>query len=264
MQKHTSGKNKLKVIFLGTGTSQGIPIIGCHCETCQSQNPKDKRLRVSVFINYKNKNIVIDIGPDFRQQMLRANIENLDALLITHEHNDHIIGLDDVRPFNFKTWSNMPVYAAPRVQETLKKRFAYIFEKKPYPGAPMIELRSISKEENFVVEGITVVPIEAMHGKLPVLGFRIGGFTYLTDVKTISEKELAKAKNSKVLVLSALHHKEHHSHLSLPQALDLIKKINPGTAYLTHLSHKLGLHETVSKTLPPNVHLAYDGLELCI
>lgn len=206
--------------------------------------------------------MAIDVGPDFRQQMLRAGVKDLQAILITHEHNDHIIGLDDVRPFNFRNWENMPIYATKRVQAELKHRFGYVFEKNPYPGAPMLQLHTISKDGDFEVGGFSVRPIELLHGHLPVLGFRIGDFTYLTDMKTISEVELRKVEGSKILVLNALHHKEHHSHLNLEQALTLIEKLQPEQAYLTHMSHRMGLHEEICKKLPPKVALAYDGLEL--
>ena len=254
----------LQITFLGTGTSQGIPVIGCRCEVCSSENEKDKRLRTSILINKGDKNIVIDIGPDFRQQMLRARVEDLDAVVITHEHNDHVAGMDDVRPFNFKYWKDMPIYASERVQAQLKRRFGYAFSEKPYPGAPMIQLKTISKEKTFNVAGVSFTPIEVQHGGLPVLGFRVEDFVYLTDVKYITAEEKSKAEHAKVLVLSALHRKEHHSHLSLQQALDLIQELSPKQAFLTHLSHQMGLHNDVSHLLPKNVWIAYDGLELTI
>ena len=182
----------MKVRILGTGTSQGVPVIGCDCEVCLSDNPKDKRLRVAALIQINGKSIAIDCGPDFRQQILAAKLSWLDAILITHEHNDHIVGLDDVRPFNFMKKQDMPVFTTDRVIKCLHQRFAYIFEKDPYPGAPMVRLNQINKDDSFEVEGIKVVPIEVMHGKLPVLGFRINDFAYLTDIKTIAEEEKAK------------------------------------------------------------------------
>lgn len=254
----------IKITFLGTGTSQGVPVIGCDCVVCDSTNHQDKRLRTSVLVDCSNQTLVIDVGPDFRQQMLRAAVKNLNAILITHEHNDHIIGLDDVRPFNFKKWQDMPVFASKRVIGQLKKRFSYVFSENPYPGSPMIKLHTISKENDFNAAGIPITPIEVRHGGLPILGFRIGDFTYLTDVKTISATEKHKVKNSKVLVINALHHKEHHSHLNLEQALNLIEELAPEQAYLTHLSHRMGMHEEVSKSLPPNVSIAYDGLQVVI
>lgn len=254
----------LKITILGTGTSQGVPIIGCSCEVCHSTNPCDKRLRVSILVEYKNTSLVVDAGPDFRQQMLRANVKKLDAILITHEHNDHIIGLDDVRPFNFMNMTDMPVYAIERVQKELRSRFDYIFKEHAYPGAPMVQLMPIHKSETIHIGDLDILPIEVLHGELPIVGFRFGDFTYLTDVKMISESEMRKVFDSKILVLNALHHYEHHSHLNLKEALDLIKKLNPEKAYLTHISHYMGLHEEVSKSLPSNVELAYDGLEISI
>lgn len=260
----TENESNLKITFLGTGTSQGVPIIGCDCEVCNSDDFRDKRLRVSILVQYKNTTVVIDSGPDFRQQMLRAGVKKLDAVLITHEHNDHIIGLDDVRPFNFMNHTDMPVYAVERVHKELRERFDYIFKENPYPGAPMIKQISISKNEKFHIGDLEVIPIEVMHGELPVIGFRFGDFTYLTDVKTISEEEIKKVSDSKILVLNALHHNVHHSHLNLTEALELIEKLKPEKAYLTHISHRMGLYESVSKDLPSNVELAYDGLELSL
>lgn len=252
----------MKLRFLGTGTSQGIPIIGCDCSVCASEDIRDKRLRCAILLKIKEQNLVIDIGPDFRQQMLKAKIAHLDAVLITHEHNDHIIGLDDVRPFNFRSNNDMPVYARSKVQEDLKNRFPYIFSENPYPGAPSVVFRNIEVNKPFQIGETTIIPIEAFHGSLPVFGFRIGDFTYLTDIKTIRPSELEKVKGTKLLVISALHRKEHHSHLNLNQALKLIKKINPTRAYLTHLSHRMGLHHEVEKLLPANVFIAYDNLEI--
>ncbi len=252
----------MKIRFLGTGTSQGIPIVGCECPVCTSDDPRNERLRCAILIKNKDQHLVIDIGPDFRQQMLRAKINRLDAILITHEHNDHIIGMDDVRPFNFRSGKDMPVYARPSVQKDLKRRFPYIFSDHPYPGAPSVVLKNIEVSEPFQIGNTTIIPIDALHGKLPVLGFRIGNFTYLTDIKTISDQELAKVKGTELLVISALHQHEHHSHLNLREALEIIQKVKPTRAYLTHLSHKMGLHKEVEATLPPNVLIAYDNLEI--
>lgn len=229
---------------------------------CLSTDAKDKRLRVAALIQANDQNIVIDCGPDFRQQMLRYNVRSLDAIVLTHEHNDHIIGLDDVRPFNFMNWKDMPVYCTPQVGAELRLRFAYIFSQNPYPGAPMIKIKEISKDQTFCLNELLFQPIEVMHGKLPVLGFRVGDFTYLTDVKSISEVEFQKIIGTKILVLSALRHKSHHSHLSLTEALDIIEKIAPERAFLTHISHRMGLHAAISKKLPANVALAYDGLQI--
>ncbi len=252
----------MKITFLGTGTSQGVPIIGCECAVCSSADPRDKRLRTSILISEGDANIAVDAGPDFRQQMLNARVKNLDAILLTHEHNDHIIGLDDVRPFNFRQWKNMPLFGTKQVLNEVKNRFAYIFDHNPYPGAPMIELHPISKEKKFTVNGISVTPVEVMHGNWPVLAFRVKDFTYITDMKTISEAEKQKIAGTKILVLNALHLEKHHSHLSLYEALDFIEKLNPEQAYLTHIGHRMGLHEEVSQLLPPNVALAHDGLEI--
>jgi phosphoribosyl 1,2-cyclic phosphate phosphodiesterase len=252
----------LKITFLGTGTSQGVPVIGCPCEVCQSKDPKDHRLRTSLLVSIAGVNIVIDCGPDFRQQMLRANITQLHALLLTHEHNDHIIGMDDVRPFNFSSGLNMPIYATPGVQENIKERFAYIFAPNPYPGSPRLELHSISKDKNFWVKGVLVKPIEVLHGRLSVLGFRFGDFVYITDAKTISDTEMEKLKGVHTLVLNALHHDVHYSHLNLKEALNWVSKIAPVKAYLIHISHRMGKHEEINRQLPAHVKLAYDGLEI--
>ena len=245
---------------MGTGTSQGVPIIGCDCAVCHSTDPRDKRLRPSVLVDAGGKNIVIDAGPDFRYQMLRAGVQNVDAILLTHEHNDHVIGLDDVRPFNFKSWRDMPVYGSKRVLEEVRQRFAYIFADNKYPGAPMIALHEINKDEVFEVEGLQIKPVEVMHGKMSVLGFRFGDFTYITDAKTISDEEKEKVKNSKVLVLNALHHSPHHAHLNLRQALEWVEELKPERAFFIHMSHHIGFHEAVNRQLPPNVALAHDGL----
>ena len=226
---------------------------------CQSKDPKDNRLRVSILIQAEGKNIVIDAGPDFRQQMLRARVTHLDAIILTHEHNDHMIGVDDVRPFNFKQKEGIPVYATERVQKDLLLRFRYVFSKKKYPGAPTLELRSIFNDKPFEVKGLNFTPIEVMHGNLPVLGFRIGDFTYITDAKTIEDTEIEKIKGTKVLVVNALRLAEHISHFNLEQALKLLEELNPKQALLTHISHYMGLNDEVNKELPAHVNLAYDG-----
>lgn len=251
----------MKVTFLGTGTSQGIPLIGCDCRVCTSQDAKDKRLRTSVFIEYNGNNIVIDTGPDFRQQMLRENIRKVDAVLFTHEHKDHIAGLDEVRAFNFINQMIMPVYATERVQSAIKREFAYIFAEEKYPGIPQIELKSIV-DQTFDVNGIKVVPIEVMHHKMSVKAFRIHNFTYITDANYISEAEKEKIKGSEVIVVNALRRNHHISHFTFEEAIELMEELKPKRAYFTHISHQLGTHDEVSLELPDFIHLAYDGLKI--
>jgi phosphoribosyl 1,2-cyclic phosphate phosphodiesterase len=250
----------MKITILGSGTSQGIPVIGCSCEVCQSPDSRDQRLRVSVLLAHEGYHVVIDAGPDFRQQMLRAQVTDLDAILLTHEHNDHIIGLDDVRPFNFKRHQAMPIYCSARVAGELEKRFPYAFAANPYPGAPSFDLRTVRTETAFACGPLTVQPVAYLHGDLPVLGYRVGGFAYLTDIKTIRPAEIDKVRGVDTLVISALHHERHHSHANLTEALALIEAIQPTHAYLTHLSHRMGCHAAVEALLPPGVKIAYDGL----
>lgn len=252
--------NKIRVTILGSGTSQGIPVIGCTCDVCLSADPKDKRLRTSILLSSEQSNVVIDVGPDFRQQMLREGIASLDAAVITHEHNDHIIGLDDIRPFNFMRRMPLTVFATKRVQSELMDRFKYIFDINPYPGAPRVALSNIDPDSVLEVGDFELRPIKVMHGFMPVLGFRVNDFTYITDAKTIEPEELNKAKYSDTLILNALHHKPHHSHLNLSEALELIAFLKPRQAYLTHISHNMGRYEDINKTLPENVSLAFDGL----
>ena len=251
----------MKITFLGTGTSQGVPVIACDCKVCTSPDQKDNRLRVSVMIEAQGKVIVIDSGPDFRYQMLRAGVRHLDAIVFTHEHKDHVAGMDDVRAFNFKQQREIDVYAHPRVQDALKREFSYIFSAHKYPGIPRVILNSIG-EQPFLVEGVEFIPIQVMHFKLPVLGFRVGDFTYITDAKTISTEEKLKIKGSKILVINALQREDHISHLTLDEALELAADIGAEQTYLTHISHRLGRHSDVQMELPANVSLAYDGLTL--
>lgn len=253
----------MNITFLGTGTSQGVPVIACACEVCHSLDYRDKRLRVAVHIEVEGKSFVIDTGPDFRQQMLRERISSLDAILFTHEHKDHTAGLDDVRAYNFYQQRDMPVFAREQVLQQLKQEFAYAFTEKKYPGIPQISLNTIVNEP-FLVEGVKVIPIEGIHYKLPVFGFRIGDFTYLTDLNYISEQELKKVRGTKVLVVGALQKQKHLSHFNLEEALDLIAVIRPEQAYLTHISHRMGLHREVEEELPANVKLAYDGLRISV
>ena len=235
-------------------------MIGCRCQVCRSDDARDKRLRTAALVSIGNTNIAIDCGPDFRQQMLHAGIEHLDAIIITHEHNDHVIGLDDVRPFNFLQRRDMPVYATTSVGKELETRFAYVFNENPYPGAPRITLIPINKDQVFEIKGIPIRPIEVMHGSLPILGFRISDFAYLTDVLTISEEERSKLDGVDTLVLNALHHEPHATHLNLEQALAMISRLNPRRTFLTHMSHRIGLHAEVNRILPSGVALAHDDM----
>lgn len=252
----------MEIKFLGTGTSQGIPVIACDCPVCKSSDGKDKRLRTSILISRGNKNYLIDVGPDFRQQMLTHGITTIESVWITHEHNDHMIGLDDLRPFIFRMKKKMRLYGLKRVLDEIKSRFQYAFEYNPYPGAPSFELQVVHPDENERIDDFEMIPIRVEHGPLPILGFRIGDFAYLTDVKTILPNEMKKLEGLDTLVISALRRREHHSHMSLDEALSMIEALGPKQAYLTHLSHKMGLHRDVTTELPTNVHLAFDGLTL--
>lgn len=251
----------MKVTFLGTGTSQGVPLIGCTCKVCTSTDKRDNRLRSSVMIEHNNTNIVIDTGPDFRQQMLREKVKKLDAVIFTHEHKDHIAGLDEVRAFNFINNMVMPVYATERVQNALKREFAYIFSGEDYPGIPKVELHTIGSE-GFTVGDMSVIPIDVLHYKLPVKAFRIGNFTYITDANFISEEEKKKIRGSEVVVINALRRNEHISHFTLAQAIDLSNELKAKKTYFTHISHQLGTYNEVSLELPPHIELAYDGLTI--
>lgn len=251
----------MKVTFLGTGTSQGVPLIGCTCKVCTSSNKKDNRLRSSVMIEHKNTNIVIDTGPDFRQQMLREKVTKLDAVVFTHEHKDHTAGLDEVRAFNFINQMVMPVYATERVQKELKVAFAYIFADLDYPGIPKIKLHTIN-DDAFVVGDMQIQPINVLHYKLPVKAFRIGNFTYITDANFISEEEKEKIKGSEVIVINALRRNEHISHFTFQEAIDLANELKAKKTYFTHISHQLGLHQEVNLELPDHIELAYDGLQI--
>ena len=251
----------MKITFLGTGTSQGVPIIACKCEVCLSADEKDKRLRTSIMIEEKGKRFVIDTGPDFRQQMLREKVDSLEAIIFTHEHKDHLAGIDDVRAFNYIQKRKMDVYASVRVQEAIIREIPYAFTEEKYPGVPEIILHKI-ENKNFSIEGVEFIPIEVMHHKLAVFGFRINDFTYITDANFISEKEKKKISGSKVLVLNALRRETHISHFTLDEAIALAKELKAETTYFTHISHQLGLHDQVSKELPPHIKLAYDGLKI--
>jgi phosphoribosyl 1,2-cyclic phosphate phosphodiesterase len=252
----------LKITFLGTGTSQGVPVIACHCEVCKSTNPKDQRLRSSILIESPETTLVIDAGPDFRQQMLRAGVQKLDAVVMTHEHKDHLAGLDDVRAFNFKQQVDMPVYCTPSVETALRREFHYAFSEKKYPGVPEITPITIHPQQPFSLGDLWIEPVEVMHHKLPVLGFRIGKFTYITDAKTIADAELEKIKGSTHLVLNALRIKPHLSHLNLDEALVLMDQLKPSHGYFIHMSHLLGLHDVINQDLPSHIQLAFDGLSI--
>lgn len=254
----------MQLTFLGTGTSQGIPIIGSQHPVCLSQDPKDKRLRVSVMLEWDNCRYIIDCGPDFRQQMLRHQVDSIDGILFTHEHNDHVIGLDDVRPFYFRQ-GNISIYANKRVVNALKQRFSYVFEvENKYPGAPTLDINYIENAPFKLQDHTLVTPVEVLHGQLPVLGFRIGDMAYVTDAKSISEAELEKLKGLKVLVLNALRHESHHSHFNLEEALEVVNYLQPEQTYFTHISHHLGFHQEVDQDLPEGVNLAYDNLQITI
>ena len=253
----------LKVTFLGTGTSQGIPVIACNCDVCRSTDPRDKRLRSSILIEIDDKNFVIDSGPDFRQQMLRANVSSLDAILFTHEHKDHIAGLDDIRAFNYVQQKPIDIYAEERVHWAIKQEFAYIFAEQKYPGIPQVTMHLIDNH-NFEIGGVPIIPIRAIHMRLPVLGFRIGDFTYVTDANFISSEEKDKLKGSKYLVINGLRKQKHISHFSLSEAVNLINEIKPNFGFITHISHQMGCDYEVNKELPDNIKLAYDGMTITI
>jgi len=251
----------LKITFLGTGTSQGIPVIACDCEVCLSNNQKDKRLRTSAMIEIDGLTIVIDSGPDFRQQMLRENVKKLDAILFTHAHKDHTAGLDDIRAFNYVQQKPIDLYAETRVHDSLKMEFAYIFAEDHYPGIPEIKSYTID-EKPFYIENVLIEPIRVLHYKLAILGFKINDFVYITDANYIDNEVIEIIKNCNTFVINGLRHQKHISHFSLSEAIEIIKKVKPKQAFITHISHQLGLHQSVEASLPSSVHLAYDGLIL--
>lgn len=251
----------MKVTFLGTGTSQGVPVIACNCDVCKSTESKDKRLRSSVMVETERNCFVIDTGPDFRYQMLRANVQKVDAFLFTHEHKDHVAGLDDVRAFNFKHKTDAEVYGTERVLKAIKNDFHYAFQSNPYPGIPKINLNEI-KNAPFEINGDMIIPILVWHHKLPVFGFRINDFTYITDAKTIEASEKDKIKGSKILVLNALRKGTHVSHLTLDEAIELAKELKAEQTYFTHLSHLMGNHKETQALLPPTISIAFDELTI--
>ena len=249
------------VTFLGTGTSQGVPVITCTCEVCSSLDYRDKRLRSSIHIQTEDSSIVIDTGPDFRQQMLRERIRKLDAVVFTHEHKDHTAGLDDIRSFNFSQKKDMPIYGRKSVLEQIKREFAYAFAEVKYPGVPLIKTIEIENKP-FQVSDLDLIPIEVMHHKLPVFGYRLNDFAYITDANYIDEKELQKLEGVKILVLNALQKTPHISHFTLDEAIEVAQKVGAERTFFTHISHKLGTHKEVSSELPGNIYLAYDGLKI--
>lgn len=251
----------MTITFLGTGTSQGVPVIACTCPVCLSTDKHDKRLRTSILIEGDGKVIAIDSGPDFRYQMLREKVMHLDAIVFTHEHKDHVAGMDDIRAFNYKQQVPMDIYADDRVQLALRREFPYIFDNKGYPGIPQVNLHTINLEP-FNIGDVRFTPIEVMHYKLPVKGYRIKDFTYITDAKTLSDVEKDKIRGSKTLVINALQKEKHISHFTLDEAIAFARDINAEQTYLTHVSHRLGKHADVSKELPAGIQLAYDGLKL--
>ena len=253
----------MKITFLGTGTSQGIPVIACECNTCLSDDFHDKRLRTSLLLDKRGITLLFDAGPDFRQQMLRENVKKLDSIILTHEHKDHISGMDDVRAFNYKSQDAVDIYAEERVQKAIRKEYSYVFSEYQYPGIPKMRLNTIS-DNNFNIKEVEIIPLRVFHYRLPVYGFRIGDFAYITDANYIPEETKEKLFGVKYLVINALRKEKHISHFSLREAIDFIREVSPKKAYITHISHQMGLHNEVSKELPPEIVLAYDGLSfLC-
>lgn len=249
----------MKVTFLGTGTSQGVPVIACDCQTCASEDSRDKRLRTSLLMEGNGTTVVIDAGPDFRQQMLRENIKRLDAILLTHEHKDHISGMDDVRAFNYRSRDAIDIYAEERVQRAIRKEYSYVFAEYQYPGIPKMRLNTINDNE-FNIGNLSIVPVRVFHYRLPVYGFRIRDMAYITDANYIPEISVEKIIGVEYLIINALRKEKHISHFNLQEALDFIAKISPRKAYITHISHQMGLYKNLAEEMPPGIIVAYDGL----
>ncbi|MBE0666234.1 MAG: MBL fold metallo-hydrolase [Bacteroidales bacterium] len=251
----------MKITFLGTGTSQGVPVIACDCDTCLSDDPKDNRLRAALLVETSSNTIVIDAGPDFRQQMLNAKVKKIDAIFLTHEHKDHIAGMDDLRAFNYKSQAAIDIYAEERVQQAVKKEYAYVFSENKYPGVPKMELHDIDTY-NISLKDDIIIPLRLFHYRLPILGFRIGDMAYITDANYIPEDTREKLIGVKYLVINALRKEKHISHFSLGEALNFIEEVSPRKAYITHIGHQMGRHADVNRELPANVTLAWDGQKI--
>jgi phosphoribosyl 1,2-cyclic phosphate phosphodiesterase len=252
----------MRITFLGTGTSQGIPVIGCTCQVCNSDDPRNQRLRTSVWVETDQQSILIDIGPDFRQQALLHGITRIDAILLTHEHADHTAGMDDIRPINFAMDRKIPLYAEGHTIQDLKQRFYYIFGPNEYPGLPQLELIEITPNQPFTIGEDPILPFRVIHGRMRIVGFKLNQFVYITDASHLDSAEIELIKNCDCLVVNSLRHKTHHSHFNLDQALELVNQVKPKRAYLTHLSHQMGSHAETEKTLTDTIRLAYDGLQI--
>ena len=254
----------MKITLLGTGTSQGIPVIGCECKACLSNDKRDDRLRSGILVQSNGINVLVDTGPDLRQQMLKVGIKHVNGVLYTHEHNDHVAGLDDIRPFNYIQKSDIPFYGLPRVLGDIEKRFAYVFDKNPYPGAPRATLQPIDSGHTFLIGDLEIMSVGVMHGSLPILGYRFGDFAFITDASFLTESSKKLLEGTKVLVLSALRKEVHHSHFSLSEAIAIIQEMKIEKAFLTHISHRMGVTKDWEKELPDNIFPAYDGMEIII